>query len=254
MGSAGRLLFLLATVASVATAAETVAVQPREIFAPSNGRALRVSLGLFSDTDFVLRVLDNAAPHDAPRFKRLATGLPALGAAAGCNGGFFGRKPFEPVGLMIASGIRAGTFDPQSWMQGIVTVRAGRLDLEEAATFRDTSDVTEALQSGPWLVRDGKTVESSDRRVARRTFICTDGGNQWAIGVIDACTLGELAAVLAGEEIRTLLIVRFALNLDGGPSTGLWIAGETGAYSSPEGWPVRNYLAIFHRTESSAAP
>ncbi len=252
-----RFLFLvlasLALTAGSVRAAETVSLTAREVIATANGRSFRVTLACFHPDSFTLRVIDNAAANDTGRYARLAQAMAATGAAAGCNGGFFNRHPFDPVGLMIAGGNRAGTFEAKSWMQGLVVVRAGQPGFEDAATFHDAPEVSDAIQSGPWLVREGKPATSNDARVARRSFVCEGGNNTWAIGLIESCTLDELAAVLTGEDIAAVLDVHTALNLDGGPSTGLWIRGDAGDYSLPERWTVRNYLAVMPREAGVSA-
>jgi uncharacterized protein YigE (DUF2233 family) len=241
------LLGLLLTASSGGTmAGESPApLAAREVEATANGATVRLTFVLFSPRDFELRVVDNANSSDTARFPRLAEAMRELGGAAGCNGGFFNQKPFDPVGLMIASGVRAGTFDPLSWMKGLVVVRDGELRLEEAATFTASPAVSHALQTGPWLVRGGVAEKHADHRGALRTFICRDGNGRWAIGTSARCSLGDLPALLTSPEVASLIAIKDALNLDGGPSTGLWVNEPGQPYSLPERWPVRNYLGLF---------
>lgn len=238
----------LATVIVAASAAEIRPLSPREILAGVGPRNVRLTLVVFSPREYSVRVIDNAAANDTARFPRLHLAMPALGAAAGCNGSFFNQHPFEPVGLMVGDGIRAGTFDPQSWMQGLMVVRHGRLGFEVAAEFQDGPAVTQAIQSGPWLVRSGQAVANGDTRRAHRTFICRGADGRWALGAAsEPCTLGQLATALRSEEATAALDVQEALNFDGGPSTGLWVKGDHGDYSLPDQWAVRNYVALFPR-------
>lgn len=78
-----------------------------------------------------------------------------------------------------------------------------------------------------------------------RTFIATDGKGQWAIGTIKGVGLCELAELLVTPGVMPEMTVKRALNLDGGPSTGLWFRTEDGVeiYEKP-GWIVRNGIAI----------
>lgn len=244
-----KIICLALTCLCVAQASEiTATLTAQEIITSVEDRNIRVTLVVFSSRDFSLCIVDNAAAADSGKYARLALAMKTVGAAAGCNGGFFQRHPFTPVGLMIADGVRTGSFDPAGWMKGLVAVRNGAMRFEVAASFKDTPDVTQLVQSGPWLVRNG-IAESipGDPRLAQRTFICRDDKDRWAIGITGPCTLEELAIALTSEPVKPALAIHEALNLDGGPSTGLWVKGIDKDFSAPERWVVRNYLAIFPR-------
>ena len=68
------------------------------------------------------------------------------------------------------------------------------------------------------------------------------------IGTIKGVGLAELAQLLVTPGAITEFPVKRALNLDGGPSTGLWFRTPGGVenYEKP-GWIVRNGLAILAR-------
>jgi hypothetical protein len=54
-----------------------------------------------------------------------------------------------------------------------------------------------------------------------------------------------LADTLAAPGIITEFKVQRALNLDGGPSSGLWCRTADGASNyQREGWPVRNIIVL----------
>lgn len=225
------------------------AVAPQEVRIDSDGRELRVTLVVFPSKDFQVRVIDNAAAGDKSRFTTLADAMKAFNCVAGCNGGFFERHPFSPVGLMISDGQRSGRFDPASWMKGLLVVRRGNLaTLESAKSFEDSPGITDLIQTGPWLVQAGQSESDSSRtQLAKRTFICHNGQGIWAVGASDPCTLHELARLLKGPEISTVIDIQYALNFDGGPSTGLWVKGSPDNFYLQERWTVRNYVGIFPR-------
>ena len=247
-----RLLFFSLLVLGTAVAEEgrsTPTIALREVFVDAGGRSLRISLLVFPSRDFQLRVVDNAAAGDQARFQTVAEAMVSLGGLAGCNGGFFERKPFSPVGFMISSGQRFGRFDPESWMKGLLVVHGTAATLESTEFFHDTPDITELIQSGPWLVRSGRAEPDDSRnQLARRTFIAHDAHGTWTIGACERCTLSELAVALKSAEVTAVLEIQSALNLDGGPSTGLWLKGATGNFYLPERWPVRNYVGIFPKS------
>jgi len=238
-------LLMIAT-AVVADEPSAPAIVLREVSVDSGGRSLRISLLVFPGKDFRIRVIDNAAGDDQPRFLTLGQAMEKVDSLAGCNGGFFERKPFSPVGFMISAGQRTGQFDPASWMKGLLVVRGATATLESTATFQDTPDVTELIQTGPWLVRSGLAeLDDSRTQLAKRTFIGHDAHGTWVIGASERCTLRELAVALKNAEVTAVLDLQFALNFDGGPSTGLWLKGTSRNFYLPERWPVRNFVAIF---------
>lgn len=247
----GRRLLLLGLLLVGSAAAESSPSSSpvlQDVRVDLGDRSLRVSLVVFSSKDFLIRVIDNAAEGDKARFSTLAGAMEAAGCIAGCNGGFFERHPFSPVGLMTSDGQRAGRFDPDSWMKGLLVVRGNAATLESTETFKDSPDITQLIQTGPWLVRSSQSeLDSSRTQMARRTFICRDDKGTWAIGASDPCTLHELAALLKSPGITAVLTVHEALNLDGGPSTGLWLKRSAGNFYLPERWPVRNYLGLSPR-------
>lgn len=90
-----------------------------------------------------------------------------------------------------------------------------------------------------WLV----TVKGLNaQKSTYRTFIATDGGRRWCIGVSSSLTLKELATWLAAPGALGNFRVETALNLDGGSSSAFW-CHETGI-SYPAFKQVRNYLGV----------
>ena len=82
-------------------------------------------------------------------------------------------------------------------------------------------------------------------KTAARTFIATDGGHWWAIGVVRSTSLFELGRLLAAPELIPGLRIRRALNLDGGRSSALYARLSDGTEITEPGWStVRNYVAI----------
>lgn len=224
----------------------TSAVVLHELQVTSGDREITLSLVVFNVEKFRLGVVDNATAAGTAKFKSLAEAMGSVGAIAGCNGGFFQRSPFAPVGVMISSGQRSGPFDPASWMKGALVLRSGGIaSLEPIESFRDTPDIIDLIQSGPWLVRDGRS-ESDDSRkqVARRTFLCRAQGTTWAIGNSSRCTLLELANALKSNAVTAVIDIREALNFDGGPSSGLWMKRSPADFYLTERWPVRNFICI----------
>jgi hypothetical protein len=69
---------------------------------------------------------------------------------------------------------------------------------------------------------------------------------RFGLVIVDRATLAETAAILSTPSMLGSWNVTRALNLDGGSSTGLWVAGDE-AFYQPEGRDVRDFVAIVPR-------
>lgn len=242
------LIALLGLVVGDGQADESTAIIPlQQVSVDAGGRKVLLRLAVFSSRNFSIRIIDNVAPGDQCKFATLVGVMEEFGGAAGCNGGFFERHPFHPVGLMRSDGRQTGTLDRTSWMKGLLVLRGNEAALESTVTFEDASTITQLLQAGPWLVQGGKAADNKQGPLSRRTFICYDGRGNWALGASDPCSLGELAALLRDPAVTAIIDIQDALNMDGGPSTGLWIKGAQDNFYLPERWTVANYLGVFPR-------
>ncbi|MHA3770953.1 phosphodiester glycosidase family protein [Verrucomicrobiota bacterium sgz303538] len=172
------------------------------------------------------------------------------GCVAGSNGGFFDMATFEPNGLMISNGQSVGRFDRSNWAEGVLAVCNGRPELAFQAKFNPDESITHLLQTGPWLVQDGKPRNdfANDFASNPRTFIATDGVGTWLLGHVSGNTLRDLSSILCCNGMKQILFVREALNLDGGPSSGYWVqsALEQICYIE-ESTTVRNFIGIRKR-------
>ncbi len=209
-----------------------------------------VRLVIFDEKQCQLRVVANADRKTAGPLDKLGLAEQALAA---CNGGYFNAGgDFGPSGLEIAKGIRTGQFKGDGGLVGALMVRQGKASLIWENEFRDAPDITEFVQCSPWIISDGRVVpvpspkEPEQRN--HRTFIMTDGSGRWAIGVCKRTGWLELAHILVTPGIVTEMKVQRALNLDGGPSTGLWCRSEDGReHFEKPGWAVRNAIVVVPR-------
>jgi exopolysaccharide biosynthesis protein len=210
----------------------------------------------FRDAEFELHVIDNGWFRVLPRFRDLADAMERRQCVVGTNGGFFDGRTFRPNGLSVADGKRTGEFDPKNWAAGVLAVREGALVLADQAEFIMDASVTQLVQTGPWLVRAGTSQSgfTNDDAPARRTFIATDGAGTWLLGHVGGCTLHELSSLLTSPPLKEILPIREALNLDGGPSSSFWFAGEPTPTYLHEQAIVRNYVGIRPRKAVTASP
>ena len=170
------------------------------------------------------------------------------GAIAVCNGGYFDVGKLLPSGLEIAQGRRTGTLVRGEW-EGALVGTKGKASLVWNAEFRDDPAADEFLQCSPWLVSDGRAAPfpkaAKPEAKNARTFVLTDMLGHWAIGITEGVTLTELAEILATAGVITEFPVKRALNLDGGPSTGLWFKTADGRENLEKpAWIVRNGIAV----------
>lgn len=199
----------------------------------------------FSSSKYALRVLDQ--PERAAA-KSLGGMMEGLGALAGINAGFF-TPEFQPLGLVITDGRRAGEWMRSTLLGGAVMVKNGRLLLLWREEVGSSDGVTQLVQAGPRLVNHGAPVQGLEASKQRaRSFIATDGDGGWLLGTAAYTSLKELATILAQPGLVPGFVIHRALNFDGGKSTGLWLRKPDGtAFYEREFATVRNFVGIFPR-------
>jgi Phosphodiester glycosidase len=204
----------------------------------------------FDSRDHRLKVIDQAGGPGSTHADAASAAL-SLGGLAGVNGGFFTPEG-EPLGRVIASGIRAGAWNSASSLGGGLwhADAAGRSAISRREKLGRASADTmhEMLQAGPMLVENGRAVSGLDAgKTSARTMILWDGGTRWWIGRSSPASLAKVADALSTDEI-TGWEVRHALNLDGGRSSELWVSPEMSggplARRPPWNRPVRNFLVL----------
>lgn len=181
---------------------------------------------------------------DLPMARDLDRVLAATRASFAVNAGFF--DPAQaPEGLVIAGGTVRSAFSA-TLGGGVLHVTEGRASLAAAEGFAAPPRTTFAIQARPRLVVGGKSViVKDDRREAERTALCVrDQGATLEVVVArgEAAGKGPTLALLAD-----MLVSRgcsAALNLDGGPSTGIaWREGGTPHALLPRG-PIRQAIVV----------
>ena len=207
------------------------------------GGTVDLNYVVFDSRLHTLRVMDQAASTAGGTI--IAAAMHYHGAIAGVNGGFFS-KDFEPMGLVISGGRTLSEFSSKSSLiTGMVAVTGGEPYLLWNAEHQGGAGYSDALQAGPRLVSSSQPVSGlSAARSTSRTFIATDGGRLWVLGVARSCSLADLAQILTSPAVLEMNVMR-ALNLDGGHSSALWAGPTSGAEVSQPGWStVRNYLGV----------
>jgi uncharacterized protein YigE (DUF2233 family) len=162
----------------------------------------------------------------APESPRsLAVWAGGSGALAVINGGFFDEQN-RTVSLLVAGGQAVGeSYAGRGGMFSVSPDGAVRLRGLADAPYDPTEPLAEALQGWPLLVQPGGAAAYSfaDSERARRSALAIDrSGRVLLIACPSASfTLAGLATWLAGSDLE----IDAAVNLDGGSSTGLLLAG-----------------------------
>ncbi len=176
-------------------------------------------------------------------------------AAVVVNAGYFTAER-RPTGLLVSHGKVLHPLVPKGGSAGsgvlVVDDEVRLLTRDEAKTHR-FDEALLAIQSGPRIVEpDGSYgIRSDDGARANRTVIGKDVGGRLALAVFHAPhgagpTLFELQRWLT-EGLGALapeLRFQTALNLDGGPSTGMVLRFPKHERRLPEGVAVHSVLAL----------
>ncbi len=169
------------------------------------------------------------------------------------DAGFF-MDDMRPAGTLISRGVSLGGPDARGG-SGLLVVRRGRAELLDATVpFAAEPTVDLAVQCGPRLIeRDGTVGIHRDdgRRFARTAACLRDGGR--TLDVIVAYwrddpmhgpgLLGLAQRLAAASPVGDPRGCESALNLDGGPSTGVYVRGWPAASHNALG-PVPYALAV----------
>lgn len=210
-------------------------------------RTVTFDICIFDTEHYQIDVIDNATPEGRPRHAHLSDLMKSGAYVAGINGGFFKTGDFQPAGQMISQGKKTGTLDLGFWTTGIFYVMKGVPKIGYKDKLTNSDSISDLLQTGPWLVENGSAKDdlAPEKRLAERSFIFEGKSGHWGFGVCSPVTLRELSTLLTSQDIKDLIVIENALNLDGGPSTGFWIKTKNGKIKSrPEKWAVRNYIVI----------
>ncbi len=147
------------------------------------------------------------------------------GAVAMINGGYFDARN-KPTGLLISNGQVSGS--SYDGFGGMLAVDAqGNLSLRSLRDqpYDSGEQLQQATQSSPMLMINGQRTQfTANSDFQRRSVVATDKQGHLLLiaSPSQEFTLDEMADLLAGSDLS----IKNALNLDGGSSTGLYVAGN----------------------------
>jgi hypothetical protein len=162
-----------------------------------------------------------------PQGKDLETWHSATGAAVVVNGGYFRRENemFVPDGLIVVGGRPIGS--SYGSFAGMLAIRNTGPELRWLKTkpYDPQEPLSAALQCFPMLIKPGGHIgfpeESEDNIQARRTVVGQDGRGKmvFLVSSLGYFTLRQLSVYLYDSDLD----LDIAMNLDGGPSSGMFI-------------------------------
>jgi uncharacterized protein YigE (DUF2233 family) len=203
--------------------------------------------------DDAFRLLVFRVPMTGARFPVVDLGmtrdlkrvLRETGASLVVNGGFFDPAQ-RPEGLVVSEG---AVLSPRSDALGggVVVVAGGRAALLPAEGFRAPPGTDFAIQTRPRLVVDGgSNIARDDGRAAERTALCLrEQGRELEVVVAQGDEAGRGPTLALFADMLVSRGCEGALNLDGGPSTGVaWRQSGEVHVVAPRG-PLRHAVAIW---------
>jgi uncharacterized protein YigE (DUF2233 family) len=155
----------------------------------------------------------------------MASWMKKTGAVAMINGGYFDSRN-RPTGLLVSNGQATGTsYNSFGGMLSVDTQGNVGLRSLRDQPYDSSEQLQQATQSSPMLVINGQRTQfNANRESQRRSVVATDKQGHLLLIASPGqeFSLDELADLLAGSDLS----IQNALNLDGGSSTGLYVAGN----------------------------
>lgn len=183
------------------------------------------------------------------KWQNAATAAKTHNGIAAINAGFFTPNG-KPLGIVISNGKKRGSYNTSSLGTGIFHSNKNKAKISRRSVWKNLAKnpPSQLLQSGPMLLEKNKPVIGlSNKNPRPRSFIASDGKNNWLIGHASSTTLSQLAKALKTIKIPNIKITT-ALNLDGGRSSDLWASSSVtkGPIQIRPFWnkPVRNFLIL----------
>jgi exopolysaccharide biosynthesis protein len=200
---------------------------------------------IFHPDRFTFRVVSN----EEGRYGSVSDAATAIDAVAGINGGYF-QLDGTPVGLLISDNRTIHPFGTAKLLSGVVFVRDGKPGIVRSSRFARLKNVSQAIQCGPFLVEEGRTLTGlNNGRSAARTFVFAGSSSVWGFGICRSVTLAEMGQILVVPGLLGRTSVISALNLDGGSSTQFWARSGDGAINSSSLALVSDYLLLVHKAK-----
>jgi|GEM_PF-2910281 len=176
------------------------------------------------------------------------------------NAGYF-TEQFRPTGLLVNAGQTLSRFVSSAGAagSGVLVLQDQTVSLldRDRVGERSFEEAEIAIQAGPRIIEVGGRpgIHSDDGARANRTIVGADQRGHLALVVIHNAdggraagpTLYELMSLLGPSGLGTVeeeLALDFALNLDGGPSTGISVRPDPLSLELSERHPVLSVITL----------
>jgi exopolysaccharide biosynthesis protein len=148
-----------------------------------------------------------------------------------------------PSGYFVSHGARVGNRSFDLDKSGVIDVSEGLRILDTSVDAPKLDSFQNAAQTYPFFFKGGvPSVKEDTQLLARRTFVGKDKQGNVYIGVVPVSEISLYQTMqLLGE---TDVEWTHAINLDGGPSTGLFAHTRLRSEELPSLFPVANILVV----------
>lgn len=214
------------------------------LIAPSTSLPVPFHAIRLDPTRYTLRVLDSRIYGE--RALSAVALAERTNALAAINANFF-LEDFSPLGLILTDGELKNPVRKVDW--GVFAVsRSGNARIEHTRNWQHRNDDEFAIQAGPRLIVDGKTLTLKPN-LARRSALCIDTKNRvLLVATSGLLLLDEFAILLQKPQENGGFDCYQALNLDGGSSTQLHVAIPDANIGVASDSPIPIAVGVFARS------
>ncbi len=194
--------------------------------------------------NYAIRLLDQSPTFPVGARTVAQTRALVPSAVVAINGGYF-EPSFQPSGLVLVDGRELQPRAAEGVLSGIVALDAAGV-LRLLPRDADLGGVQSAIQAGPFIIDPGGLVGVRPRpALANRSVLALDDHGRVLLLATGSLTLHQVATLLHDHpQAFGMERIERALNLDGGPSTGLSSVLDGPGWSVVERGPVRNVLVV----------
>jgi exopolysaccharide biosynthesis protein len=148
-----------------------------------------------------------------------------------------------PSGYLVSRGHRIGDRSFDLDKSGVIDLTGGVHIYDTSVNPPKLSAFSDAAQSYPLFIKNGKpAIKEDSQKPARRSFIGKDTAGNVYIGVIPSAQISLYQTMLMLGE--TGIEWANVINLDGGPSTGLYAHPAGNPEELPSLFPIPNVLVV----------
>lgn len=168
---------------------------------------------------------------------------------ASINGGFFTPEG-NPLGVSIINSNKSGSLNYSSIGSGAFIVNRNNIpNLIRRNKISSYKNPKYLIQSGPFLIENGKPIKVKQSEPRPRSFIANDASGNWLIAMVENISLNDLIKLLNEEKIAQFNI-KNALNLDGGRSSQIYyhdkLKNNPKMISAFMHRKVKNFICVKH--------